>query len=67
MREQRLALNMSQQELGRALGISFQQIQKYESGYNRVSAARLYGICKVLKVALSSMFEPEGLVQGQDP
>ena len=57
MREQRLALNMSQTQLGELLGVSFQQIQKYERGVNRVSAARLYSICKVLKVSLSSMFE----------
>jgi transcriptional regulator with XRE-family HTH domain len=57
MREQRLALNMSQAQLGGELGVSFQQIQKYESGVNRVSAARLYSICKALNVSLSSMFE----------
>ncbi len=48
---------MSQAELGEELGVSFQQIQKYESGVNRVSAARLYSICKALNVSLSSMFE----------
>ena len=57
MREQRLALEMSQVQLGKALGVSFQQIQKYESGENRVSAARLFDICKALNVSLSSMFE----------
>ena len=57
MREQRLALNVSQAELGEELGVSFQQIQKYESGVNRVSAARLFEICKALNVSLSSMFE----------
>ncbi len=57
IREQRLALNMSQEQLGRKLGVSFQQIQKYESGRNRVSAARLFVICKALNVSLSSMFE----------
>ena len=57
MREQRLALNMSQAKLGGELGVSFQQIQKYESGVNRVSAARLFEICKALNVSLSSMFE----------
>jgi transcriptional regulator with XRE-family HTH domain len=57
MRERRLALNMSQEQLGRELGVSFQQIQKYEWGVNRVSAARLFEICKALKVSLSSMFE----------
>jgi transcriptional regulator with XRE-family HTH domain len=57
MREQRRVLNMSQAQLGRELGVSFQQIQKYERGVNRVSAARLYSICKTLNVSLSSMFE----------
>jgi len=59
MREQRLALSMSQELLSKQLGVSFQQIQKYESGTNRVSAARLFDICKVLNVSLSSMFERE--------
>jgi transcriptional regulator with XRE-family HTH domain len=57
MRERRLALSMSQERLGKELGVSFQQIQKYESGVNRVSAARLFEICKALKVSLSWMFE----------
>ena len=50
---------MSQELLSKHLGVSFQQIQKYESGKNRVSAARLFDICKVLNVSLSSMFERE--------
>jgi transcriptional regulator with XRE-family HTH domain len=57
MRESRLALNMSQESLGNVLGVSFQQIQKYESGRNRVSAARLFEICEALEVSLASMFE----------
>jgi len=48
---------MTQDDLGKALGISFQQIQKYEKGVNRVSASRLYEICKILNVSMSSMFE----------
>jgi transcriptional regulator with XRE-family HTH domain len=48
---------MTQHALGEALGVTFQQIQKYESGTNRVSAARLFELCKALKVPLSSMFE----------
>ena len=51
------ALEMSQDQLGKELGVSFQQIQKYESGQNRVSAARLFDVCKALNVSLSSMFE----------
>jgi transcriptional regulator with XRE-family HTH domain len=57
MRERRFALSVSQEQLGRKLDVSFQQIQKYESGKNRVSAARLFEICKALNVSLSSMFE----------
>jgi transcriptional regulator with XRE-family HTH domain len=48
---------MSQEQLAKELGVSFQQIQKYEKGVNRVSAARLFEICQALKVSLSSMFE----------
>lgn len=48
---------MTQDDLGKALGISFQQIQKYEKGVNRVSASRLYEICKILNVSMPSMFE----------
>jgi DNA-binding XRE family transcriptional regulator len=59
MRESRLVLNMSQADLGKKLGVTFQQIQKYESGKNRISAARLYDACKTLNVSLSSMFEHE--------
>ena len=66
MRKQRLALSMTQEELGKALGISHQQIGKYEGGFDRVSAARLFDICKVLKVSISSMFEHEGLGQSED-
>jgi transcriptional regulator with XRE-family HTH domain len=58
-RESRLALNMSQTNLGEKLGVTFQQIQKYESGRNRVSAARLFEICEALNVTLSSMFEDD--------
>jgi transcriptional regulator with XRE-family HTH domain len=57
MRERRLALNISQNQLGKELAVSLQQIQKYESGENRVSAARLFDICKAFNVSLSSMFE----------
>jgi transcriptional regulator with XRE-family HTH domain len=57
MRECRHALGISQADLAKTLGVSFQQIQKYEKGVNRVSAARLFAICKALNVSLSSMFE----------
>jgi DNA-binding XRE family transcriptional regulator len=56
-RAHRVTLGWSQAALGEKLGVSFQQIQKYESGTNRVSASRLFDICKTLKVPLASMFE----------
>jgi transcriptional regulator with XRE-family HTH domain len=49
--------DLSQQDLGAALGVSFQQVQKYEKGTNRISAARLYEICEVLKFPVAKMFE----------
>jgi transcriptional regulator with XRE-family HTH domain len=57
MREGRHKLNMTQESLGELLGVTFPQIQKYESGRNRVSAARLFEICETLNVSLASMFE----------
>jgi transcriptional regulator with XRE-family HTH domain len=57
MRDRRIALGLTQEALGRKLGVSFQQVQKYENGVNRVSAARLFDICKALRVPLASMFE----------
>jgi transcriptional regulator with XRE-family HTH domain len=46
MRECRRAINMTQANLGEKLGVTFQQIQKYEKGRNRVSAARLFEILR---------------------
>ena len=57
MREGRLAIKMSQADLGDKLGVTFQQIQKYEKGRNRVSAARLFVICEALEVSLASTFK----------
>jgi transcriptional regulator with XRE-family HTH domain len=56
-RETRRALSMTQESLGELLGVTFQQVQKYEKGSNRVSAARLFEICEALDVSLASMFE----------
>ena len=57
IRTRRIAFGLSQAALGEKLGVSFQQIQKYEGGTNRLSAARLFELCRVLKVPLASMFE----------
>jgi transcriptional regulator with XRE-family HTH domain len=50
-------LGMTQQQLGDAVGIKFQQIQKYETGMNRVSASRLWDIARALDVPISFFFE----------
>ena len=57
VRERRVALGMSQEKLADALGISFQQIQKYEVGTNRVAAGRLWDIAKALEVDVGYFFE----------
>lgn len=58
VRERRLILGMSQEKLAGALGITFQQVQKYERGANRISAGRLYNIAVVMKVAIDTFFSP---------
>ena len=57
VRMRRLMLHVTQQHLANALGISFQQVQKYEKGTNRISASRLQQISDVLKVPVSFFFE----------
>lgn len=53
----RINLGLSQQELGKLLSISFQQIQKYEKSINRISAGRLYEISKVLNIPITYFFD----------
>jgi transcriptional regulator with XRE-family HTH domain len=57
MRARRLALGMSQTELAEAIGVSFQQVQKYEKGTNRISASRLQQIAEALQVPVPFFFE----------
>ena len=57
IRRRRWMVGMTQQQLGEAVGIKFQQIQKYETGMNRVSASRLYEISKALDVPVAFFFE----------
>ncbi|MEY9235428.1 transcriptional regulator with XRE-family HTH domain [Bradyrhizobium japonicum] len=57
IRARRLELHISQQELGEKLGVSFQQVQKYEKGVNRVGAGRLQQICNVLDASMSYFME----------
>lgn len=56
IRERRMLLGFTQEQLGEALQISYQQIQKYETGANRVSAGRLFLIAKRLDVDVSYFF-----------
>ena len=55
--EKRIALGYNQSDLGRALGLTFQQIQKYEKGTNRVSASKLWDIARFFKVDIAYFFE----------
>ena len=57
VRLRRMMLSMSQEKLGEHLGITFQQIQKYEKGTNRIGASRLQHIATVLEVPVSFFFE----------
>ncbi len=57
MRLRRNLLGMSQEKLGRAIGLTFQQIQKYERGVNRVGASRLFHLSQALDVPVSFFFE----------
>ena len=57
IRHRRWLVGMTQQQLADQVGIKFQQIQKYETGANRVSASRLWDIAKSLQVDISFFFE----------
>ena len=57
VRLRRMMTNMSQEKLGEHLGITFQQIQKYEKGTNRIGASRLQSISSVLQVPVSFFFD----------
>jgi transcriptional regulator with XRE-family HTH domain len=65
IRHRRWMIGMTQQQLADKVGIKFQQIQKYETGMNRVSASRLWDIAETLGVEISFFFE--GLSEGAAP
>ena len=60
VRLRRTLLGMSQEKLGEALGLTFQQVQKYERGANRVGASRLFDLSRVLDVPVSFFFDDMG-------
>jgi transcriptional regulator with XRE-family HTH domain len=57
VRMRRIMLGMSQEKLGEGLGLTFQQIQKYEKGTNRIGASRIQQISEILQVPVSFLFE----------
>ncbi len=57
LRLRRSLMDMSQSELGQKLGVTFQQIQKYERGTNRIGASRLFNVAKVMEVPVAYFFE----------
>ncbi len=62
VRSRRTLLGMNQTQLGEKLGITYQQVQKYENGANRISASRLFQMTRILDVPVSFFFD--GLVEG---
>ena len=68
VRAYRLSLGMSQTTLGEKVGVTFQQIQKYERGTNRIGSSRLKKVATVLGVGVGALFnEPESDQAGLDP
>ena len=57
IKARRNVMGLSQQDLGEALELTYQQVQKYENGMNRVVSSRLYMLSKILKVTISYFFE----------
>lgn len=57
VRMRRTLLGLSQERLGDALGLTFQQVQKYERGMNRIGASRLYDLARILDVPVSFFFD----------
>src|SRR5271156_21827 len=64
VRMRRMMLSMSQEKLGDALGLTFQQVQKYEKGTNRIGASRLQQISQILQVPVSFFFDGAPHVPG---
>jgi transcriptional regulator with XRE-family HTH domain len=67
VRMRRMMLSMSQEKLGDALGLTFQQVQKYEKGANRIGASRLQQIAHILQVPVSFFFDGAPNAPGQQP
>ncbi len=68
VRMRRMMLGMSQEKLAGALGLTFQQVQKYEKGTNRISASRLQAICQILEAPVHFFFDggPQSMKGGHE-
>jgi transcriptional regulator with XRE-family HTH domain len=66
IRLRRLLIRMSQEDLAGRLGITFQQIQKYEKGRNRITAGRLFDVAVILGVPVSSFYEKTEVKSSED-
>lgn len=73
VRLRRMLMGMSQERLGELLGLTFQQVQKYEKGVNRIAAGRLFEISTILSVPISFFYEDfdghksQGFAEGAEP
>jgi transcriptional regulator with XRE-family HTH domain len=65
VRIRRMLIGMSQERLGDLLGLTFQQVQKYEKGVNRIGAGRLYEVARILNVPINFFYEGVSEVTGQ--
>src|SRR5579872_3514428 len=65
LRQRRTILGLSQEAIGNAIGVTFQQVQKYERGVNRMGSSRLFEFSKILSVPVSYFFEGLEKVAGQ--
>jgi transcriptional regulator with XRE-family HTH domain len=69
LRAHRMAQGMSQTDIGKSLGVTFQQIQKYEKGANRISGHKLVDVCKLLRIKPDQLLGTNGTsyAVGPDP
>jgi transcriptional regulator with XRE-family HTH domain len=65
IRMQRLELKMTQSDLGKALGVTFQQIQKYENGKNAVAATRIGDLCRILEISPNDLIGVSAKLSGE--
>lgn len=65
LKERRLFMGLSQMELSSQIGVSFQQLQKYEKGKNRISAGKLFYVAKILNTEISYFYSDEEQSQQQ--